>query len=235
MTEFEVPLTRREAVVQRLRSEIIAGELAPGTVLKDAELAARLGMSITPVREAIAQLAAEGLVDISPNRTRKVAGLTQKSALELVDVMELLACEGFARGVDNLSDDQIRAMRARYTAFAEGLERGDVTAASAAGADFSTIVVMAGGNRELQSLIDLVVTRSLRMLALGPDSDLWNPWLRGYRDILELLERDARSDAVARYRQIHQEYRSVLEERLWHPRSAGPRGGPAQAVRAKPS
>lgn len=219
MTDFEVPLTRREAVVQRLREEIVAGDLSPGTVLKNAELAARLGMSITPVREAITQLAAEGLVDISPNRTRKVAGLTQKSALELVDVMELLACEGFARGVDNLSKEQIAAMRARYIAFVDGLERGDVTAASAAGADFSTIVVMAGGNRELQSLIDLVVTRSLRMLALGPDSDIWTPWVRGYHDVVELLERGDRADAVDRYRQIYKEYRSVLEETLWHPHS----------------
>ena len=63
MSAFEVPLTRREAVVQRLRQEIASGVLAPGTLLKDAELAARLGVSITPVREAITQLAAEGLVD----------------------------------------------------------------------------------------------------------------------------------------------------------------------------
>ena len=96
MTDFDVPLARREAVARQLRAEILSGQLPPGTLLKDAELAARLGMSITPVREAITQLAAEGLVDISPNRTRKVAGLTLKSALDLVDVMELLACAGFA-------------------------------------------------------------------------------------------------------------------------------------------
>ena len=219
MTGFEVPLTRREAVVQRLRAEIVAGDLPPGTLLKDAELAARMGMSITPVREAITQLAAEGLVDISPNRTRKVAGLTQKSALELVDVMELLACEGFARGVDNLSADQIAAMRVRYTRFVDGLERGDLTAASAAGADFSTIAVMAAGNRELQTLIDLVVTRSLRMLVVGADSEIWIPWTQGYRAVVELLERDDRAAAVERYRQIYREYREVLEDMLWHPHS----------------
>lgn len=55
-SSFEVPLTRREAVVRRLRQEIGSGELPAGTVLKDAELAARLGVSITPVREAITQL-----------------------------------------------------------------------------------------------------------------------------------------------------------------------------------
>jgi DNA-binding GntR family transcriptional regulator len=216
MAEFEVPLTRREAVVHRLRAEIVAGELVPGTILKDAELAARLGMSITPVREAITQLAAEGLVDISPNRTRKVAGLTQKSALELVDVMELLACQGFAWGVENLTEDHIASMRKRYVQFVDALNRGDVTAASAAGADFSTIAVLASGNRELQSLIDLVVTRSLRMLALGPDSEIWTPWIAGYREVVELLERGERDRATVRYQQIYREYRAVLEETLWH-------------------
>ena len=150
MSAFEVPLTRREAVVQRLRQEIASGALAPGTLLKDAELAARLGVSITPVREAITQLAAEGLVDISPNRTRKVAGFSHKQALEIVDVMELLACAGFERGVENLTDDHIARMRKRFTEYTEALKAGDVMAAGASGADFSTIVIMAGGNRELQ-------------------------------------------------------------------------------------
>jgi DNA-binding transcriptional MocR family regulator len=62
---FAVPLTRREAVLRQLRREIVDGTLASGAVLKDAELAARLGVSITPVREALGQLAAEGLVDIA--------------------------------------------------------------------------------------------------------------------------------------------------------------------------
>jgi DNA-binding GntR family transcriptional regulator len=216
VTSFEVPLTRREAVVQRLRQEIGSGELPPGTVLKDAEIAARLGVSITPVREAITQLAAEGLVDVSPNRTRKVSGLTQKSALELVDVMELLACAGFAGGVDNLTDEHLAQLRKRYAEYTEALAHGDVTIASAAGADFSTIVVMANGNRELQSLLDLVVVRSLRMLTRDPDSDVWRPWVTGYREVLDLLEQGDRAGAVARYRQIYVEYRAAVEEMLWH-------------------
>jgi DNA-binding GntR family transcriptional regulator len=216
VTSFEVPLTRREAVVQQLRHEIASGALPPGTLLKDAELAARLGVSVTPVREAITQLAAEGLVDISPNRTRKVAGFSQKQALELVDVMELLACEGFARGVENLTDEHVARLRTRFTEYEGALRRGDVTAASAAGADVSTIVVMAGGNRELQSLIDLVVTRTMRMQPMAPDSPVWEPWLTGYREIIELLEDGERDGAVARYRRIYGEYRKVMEELLWH-------------------
>jgi DNA-binding GntR family transcriptional regulator len=216
VTAFEVPLTRREAVVQRLRQEIASGELPPGTLLKDAELAARLGVSVTPVREAISQLAAEGLVDVSPNRTRKVAGLTQKQALELVDVMQLLACEGFARGVENLTDEHLARLRTRFTEYNEALERGDTVTAAATGADFSTIVVLAGGNRELQSLIDVVVTRTLRLQPTDADSPIWGPWVAGYREILDLLESGDRGGAADRYRQIYVEYRAVVEDMLWH-------------------
>jgi DNA-binding GntR family transcriptional regulator len=211
---FDVPLTRREAVVQQLRAEILSGELPPGTLLKDAELAARLGLSITPVREAITQLAAEGLVDISPNRTRKVAGMTLKSALELADVMELLACAGFAAGVDNLTDEHLARLRARFTDYCDALSRGDAVVAQAAGAEFSTIVIMAAGNRELQALVDQVVTRSMRMLGLSADSDLWTPWLDGYREVLELLEKGEKERAVARYRQIYTQYRAAIEKVL---------------------
>src|SRR5689334_13368828 len=83
--------TRTAAIVRRLRDEIVTGELPPGTLIKDAELATRLGVSITPVREAIAQLSVEGLIDIAPNRTRHATKVTQKNALELVDVMTVLA------------------------------------------------------------------------------------------------------------------------------------------------
>ncbi len=211
MTEFDVPLTRREAVVRQLRGEILAGQLAPGTLLKDAELAARLGMSITPVREAITQLAAEGLVDISPNRTRKVAGFTVKSALDLVDVMELLACAGFTAGTENLTSDHLTALHTRYQELVAALGRGDTAMAQVSGADFSTIVILAGGNVELQTLVDQVVLRTLRMLRLSPDSELWAPWVEGYRDVLELLDQGNRAAAVARYRQIYPAYRAAVE------------------------
>ena len=72
------PPTRREAVERQLRAEIVSGALPAGTVLKDAEIAARFGVSITPIREAIAQLAAEGLIDIAPNRTRRVTQLVPR-------------------------------------------------------------------------------------------------------------------------------------------------------------
>ncbi|GAA4509025.1 MULTISPECIES: GntR family transcriptional regulator [Nonomuraea] len=212
---FAVPLTRKEAVLRQLRDEIITGRLKPGAAIKDAEIAARLGVSITPVREAVTQLAAEGLIDISPNRTRQVTQVTQKSALELIDVMMVLACAGFEWGVDNLTDEHLAALRGKLDDFAEGLRHGNATVAAAAGADFSTVVILASGNRELQTHVDLVVTRTLRVLALTAESEVWNVWLDGYREVLELLERGDRSGAAGRYRQIYRDYRRRVEAMLF--------------------
>ena len=128
---YAVPPTRTAAVVRQLRNEIVTGELPPGTLIKDAELASRLGVSITPVREAIAQLSVEGLIDIAPNRTRHVTRVTQKNALELIDVMSVLACAGFEWGVDNLTETHIDLMRQRQKEFVEALRAGNVLAASA--------------------------------------------------------------------------------------------------------
>jgi DNA-binding GntR family transcriptional regulator len=184
-------------------------------LIKDAELAARLGVSITPVREAIAQLSVEGLIDIAPNRTRHVTKVTQKNALELVDVMGVLACAGFEWGVENLTETHLDLLRQRQKEFVEALAAGNSLAAGAAGADFSTIVILASGNRELQSMVDLVVARTLRILAMSAQSNLWTTWIDGHNAILELLEAGDRAGAVARYKQIYVEYRVNIEQLLF--------------------
>ena len=212
---YTVPPTRTAAVVQQLRNEIVTRELPPGTLIKDAELAARLGVSITPVREAIAQLSVEGLIDIAPNRTRHVTKVTQKNALELIDVMGVLACAGFEWGVENLTATHIDLMRQRQKEFVEGLRSGNVLAAGAAGADFSTIVILASGNRELQSMVDLVVARTLRILAMGAESSLWEVWISGHKDVLKLLEEGDPVGALARFRQIYVDYRAAVEQSLF--------------------
>lgn len=212
---YAVPPTRTAAVVRQLRNEIVTGELSPGTLIKDAELAARLGVSITPVREAIAQLSVEGLIDIAPNRTRHVTQVTQKNALELIDVMTVLACAGFEWGVDNLTDTHVELLRRRQTEFVEALAAGNVLAAGAAGSDFSSIIILASGNRELQSMVDLVVARTMRILAVTAESNLWNTWIEGHEAILRLLEAGDRQRATVRYRQIYVDYRAQVERELF--------------------
>jgi DNA-binding GntR family transcriptional regulator len=215
---YTVSGTRKDAVLRQLRDEIVSSQLTPGTVLKDAEVAARLGVSITPVREAIGQLAAEGLVDIAPNRTRHVTHVTQKDTLELIDVMRVLACAGFEWGMDNLSQEHLTTLRRQYQDLDSNLRQGNMTAAAGVGADFSTTVILASGNRELQTHIDLVVTRTRRVFALTAQSQalqIWQIWLDGYRETLEHLEAGDNASALERYRQIFTEYRECVQTMLF--------------------
>jgi hypothetical protein len=121
--------------------------------------------------------------------------------------MGVLACAGFEWGVENLTHTHIDLMRQRQKEFVEALRSGNVLAAGAAGADFSTIVILASGNRELQSMVDLVVARTMRILAMAPESDLSSTWIKGHDEILELLEAGDTQGALARYRQIYVDYR----------------------------
>ncbi|MBC7373224.1 MAG: GntR family transcriptional regulator [Frankiales bacterium] len=207
---FAVPPTRAAAVLAQLREEIVCGAMSAGTPVKDAELAARLGVSITPVREAIAQLAVEGLIDIAPNRTRRVTRVTQKNALELIDIMELLACAGVEWGIDRLTDEHLAALGRELVQFSDAVKRGDVAAASSSGAQFSTVLISACGNQELQKHIDLVVARTLRVLAIGADINLWRIWLDGYRELLACLEVGDRPGAARRHREIYRQYRAQV-------------------------
>jgi DNA-binding GntR family transcriptional regulator len=202
--------TRKDAVLRQLRDEIVSRQLTPGTVLKDAEVAARLGVSITPVREAIGRLAAEGLIDTTPNRTRHVAHVTRQNVLDLMDVVQLLACAGFAWGVNHLGEAHIAALRLKCEDLDDNLRLGNLMAAATAAFSFTEIVISASDNRELHTHLDLVVTRVLRVLRLAPPGPIWRVWQDGLRQTLAHLEAGDPSAAISRYRRTHAEYRDSL-------------------------
>ena len=71
--------------------------------------------------------------------------------------------------------------------------------------------LVAGIDLELQTHVDLVVTRMRRLLGLTPQSNHWRPWIDGYTEVLVLLEHGDAQAAMARYRRIYAEVRAELE------------------------
>jgi DNA-binding GntR family transcriptional regulator len=153
VTRLQTPATLREATVEHLRNEIITGKLKPGELLKEAELATQLGLSPTPIREALVQLAGQGLVEIEPNRLKRVAPLNLPTMRELMDVQRVLWQTGYSWGVSRVGPEDLVAMEAALADEAKALERKDFRAAFLASTDFHSIVVAASGNRELGRLI----------------------------------------------------------------------------------
>ncbi|GAB4526480.1 MAG: GntR family transcriptional regulator [Roseibium sp.] len=86
--------TRVENAYERLKSEILRGELPPGFQAPEPDIASRLGMSRTPVREALIRLEADGLVDLVPRRGAKVLPIARKDICEIYHILSAL--EGLA-------------------------------------------------------------------------------------------------------------------------------------------
>jgi DNA-binding GntR family transcriptional regulator len=115
-----------EAALERLREAIIMGELTAGTPLRLEDLARTLGMSISPIREAVRQLEALGLAEHVPHHGAKVMGLDVEELRELFSIR--LALEGMAvrRAAELFEPSDAEAARAQLHAYDEARRRGDI-------------------------------------------------------------------------------------------------------------
>ncbi|GIF25652.1 DNA-binding GntR family transcriptional regulator [Actinoplanes tereljensis] len=96
-----------EQVTQSLRDEIMSGAIASGTRLGEAELAVRLSVSRTPVREALSRLAAEGLVELTPHRGARVATWSEEQLREIFELRLRLEPYAVRQAVPRLHSDQL--------------------------------------------------------------------------------------------------------------------------------
>lgn len=101
--------TAHELVRETLREAILHGELRPGTRLVQAEVADQLNVSTTPVREALRDLASEGLIELDAHRGGTVLELTAEEMEEVYDIRLVLEVEAMRRAVRNITPDVIEA------------------------------------------------------------------------------------------------------------------------------
>ncbi|MBU4214854.1 MAG: GntR family transcriptional regulator, partial [Actinobacteria bacterium] len=137
-----------------LREAIVSGRLAPGTVVKDARLAAELGLSIAPVRQALARLVEEGLIESKPQSRTRVTPVTLsavRDALAVVGAMHELATR---EAVPLLLPADETAMRAANARFRQAVAAGDTVAALEADDALHAVLVDRCGNRALRATVD---------------------------------------------------------------------------------
>ncbi|WP_026877160.1 GntR family transcriptional regulator [Jiangella gansuensis] len=144
----------RDDVFGRLRDAIVDGVLAPGEQLRDGELAAWLGVSRTPVREALLRLAEAGLVVARPGRSTTVSTLDLRDIRDARDVVAAMHEVAVREAVDSLTRSDLEAMRAANHRFRTAVERGDVEAALRADDDLHGIPVAVAANRALSAVLD---------------------------------------------------------------------------------
>jgi DNA-binding GntR family transcriptional regulator len=145
-------LTLRERVHAHLREEILSNRLPAGTELQETALAAQLGVSRGPLREAIGRLAAEGLVVVRPRRGAVVRALTKEEFLEAYQVREALEVMAARLAALRLGPDGLARLQELTARMSEHAARNEVDAFFEANAAFHRTLVEASGNGRLAEL-----------------------------------------------------------------------------------
>jgi DNA-binding GntR family transcriptional regulator len=136
-----------------IRAAILEGRLSPGQRLKEADLARDLGVSRTPVREALLVLQAEGFVDSLPNRGAAVRAYTRAELLDLYDLRKLLEGYGARRAASRISPEQLAALAESRDRFASLCRAHDVPGLIKENLFFHFAIVEAAGSPKLNDLV----------------------------------------------------------------------------------
>jgi DNA-binding GntR family transcriptional regulator len=210
VARLQSPTTLREATVEHLRNEIVMGNLKPGELLREVDLAKQLGLSPTPIREALVQLAGQGLVEIEPNRLKRVTPLNLSTLRELVAVQRVLWQTGYSWGVPKVGPGELAAMKVALASLAEALEQRNSRAAFRADTHFHSIVVAAAGNRELGRLIADRFSLIERLAVLYMPGFISQERLIQDSAILAALQRNDQATALRYGEEIRADFTNTL-------------------------
>ncbi|MER2267340.1 GntR family transcriptional regulator [Methylobacterium oxalidis] len=207
------PTSLHGEVLTRLRDYVVEGDLAPGARVPERLLCERFGISRTPLREALKVLAAEGLIELLPNRGARVRQLDEHELIELFDVMGglealagRLACERIGEA------DFAEIERLHHEMYGHYLRR-DLHGYFACNQAIHRAIVAAAGNAALSATYATFagrVRRARYSANLDQHRDRWGEAMREHEEILDALRRRAGSElGDILFRHLRNKYRSA--------------------------
>jgi DNA-binding GntR family transcriptional regulator len=189
--------TMAEAALAELQDSILSGELPAGSPLRLEELADRLGMSISPVREAVRRLESLGLAVHVPHRGARVSELALDDLRDTYEVRLVLEPLAARRAAGRFTDDDAAACRAHLAEYAQAHKRGDQGAARTAHSAFHFALYAAAGSQWLLRLIRPAWENCERYRAISLQSRSVAEVEREHERILEACARHQPERAAA--------------------------------------
>jgi len=146
---FNEYMPLRDIVFNSLREAIIVGELKPGERLMEVQLAEKMGVSRTPVREAIRMLELEGLVKMHPRKGAFVAELTAKDIINVLEIRGTLDGLATSLATERITDEEIEELKKVQKEFINYIEKGDLQGSIEKDVEFHAIIYKAARNEKL--------------------------------------------------------------------------------------
>jgi len=139
----------REVIFDTLRNAIVNGDLKPGERLMEVYLAEQMGVSRTPVREAIRKLEADGLVMMEPRRGTRVAEISVKDIVDVLEVRSALDRLATGLAAKRIQPAQIKQLEAIHKQYAGYVQKENIEGAIKKDIEFHDIIYTASGNPRL--------------------------------------------------------------------------------------
>ena len=155
-------LPLRDVVFKTLRQAILTGELKPGERLMEIHLADKLGVSRTPIREAIRQLELEGLVIMIPRKGAQVASITEKSMTDVLEVRLALDKLAVELACKRITYEQKEKLKEALEAFENIVKQDDATQIAKADVVFHDAIFDATGNARLGQMVNNLAEQMYR-------------------------------------------------------------------------
>ena len=169
--QLERPKSLTELAEDSIRQLIVSGAFALGEQLSEASLAAQLGISKTPVREALLRLRADGLIDIQPQRGTFVFSLTPEQVDDICRFRELIEVAALGAGMQARRPELVRELEANVQRMAEAQAAADWRAIPLLDQAFHEVIVEQGGNAYLAQAYELVASKIRALRSRLPEEN----------------------------------------------------------------
>jgi len=201
MRDFEIHMNEylplRDVVFTTLRQAILRGELKPGERLMEIQLANKLGVSRTPIREAIRKLELEGLVITIARRGAEVAEITEKNMQDVLEVRKSLEALAIQLACERMTQEAIEELKQKSIEFQASLSTKDVTKIAEADVEFHDVIFEATDNQRLVQLLNNLREQMYRFRVEHLKNEDWYPQLiEEHEEIIRRLENREREEAM---------------------------------------
>lgn len=182
-------LPLRDVVFQTLRQAILKGELQPGERLMEIKLAESLGVSRTPIREAIRKLELEGLVVMIPRKGAAVANITEKDTKDVLEVRRTLEMFAVEVACDRITEEQLEQLKEAAKAFEASKGSMDLIRIAETDMNFHEIIYEATQNERLVQMLNNLRENMYRYrIEYLKDSNYYDSLVKEHQEILEAIE-----------------------------------------------
>lgn len=191
-------LPLRDVVFQTLRQAILKGELQPGERLMEIKLAERLGVSRTPIREAIRKLELEGLVVMVPRKGAAVANITEKDTTNVLEVRRVLEMFAAEVACERITPEQLEQLKEAGRAFEASKGSMDLIRIAETDMEFHEIIYEATHNERLVQMLNNLRENMYRYrIEYLKDPNYYDGLVREHQEIFEAISSGNKETARA--------------------------------------